>query len=141
MATLKTSYTTDSVADFVAQLDDAQKQADSTQLIALMQKITGEEARMFGKNIIGFGEYHYVYASGHEGYAPLLAFSPRKAALSLYIYAGPAQGEQLLEGLGKFKMGKACIYAKKLDDLKEDVLQSLMAHTVAYLSQKYKRIH
>jgi len=141
LATLKTIYNDHAVADFIAQLDDAQKRSDSIHLITLMQKITGVEARMFGKDIIGFGEYHYVYASGHEGSAPLLAFSPRKAALSLYIYAGAEQGEQLLEGLGKFKMGKACIYAKKISDLNEEVLLSLMDHTVAYVSQKYQRIH
>ena len=93
---------------------------------------------MWGPSIIGFGSYHYKYASGHEGDAPLIGFSPRKAAFSLYVFSPTQENEQLLDGLGKFKMGKACIYVKKLSDLNLDALEKLCKYSIAYLNEHHE---
>ncbi|MDD3458153.1 MAG: DUF1801 domain-containing protein, partial [Weeksellaceae bacterium] len=98
--------------------------------------------KMFGPSIIGFGNYHYKYDSGHEGDAPLVAFSPRKAAISLYVYSGymgHTIQDELLKNLGKFKMGKSCIYVKKLSDIDLEVLKKIMQSTIDFLETKYGR--
>ena len=120
MAKTKTTYTAASVTDFVEALENDQKKTDSYKLIELMSQVSGCEATMWGPTIIGFGNYHYKYDSGHEGDAPVLGFSPRKAAISLYVFTGLEEHEHLLSGLGKYSMGKACIYAKKLADRSEE---------------------
>ena len=103
-----------------------------------MQNITGYEPKMWGPSIIGFGSYHYKSdRSKQEGDWPLVGFSPRKAAISLYVYAGNPQHKHLLENLGKFKMGKACIYIKKLSDINETELKNLIKETIAYIHSKY----
>jgi hypothetical protein len=113
MAKNKTSETDANVLEFLdAFVDKEQKKADSLKLIKLMKKWTGYEPRMWGPSIIGFGSYHYKYASGHEGDAPILGFSPRKAQFSLYIYSKTQKSDELLKKFGKFTMGKACIYIK-----------------------------
>ncbi len=140
MPTNKTTFTDESVITFINQVDNEQKRADSLRLIDLMQHVSGEEAKMYGPSIIGFGHYHYKYASGHEGDAPLIGFSPRKATISLYVHTGCAEQEHLLEGLGKFRIAKACIYIKKLADIDENVLIALMQGTIDFISQKYTRI-
>ncbi|WDF70273.1 DUF1801 domain-containing protein [Sphingobacterium oryzagri] len=140
MATNKTTFNEQPVADFIEALDNPQQKADSLALIELMEAVSGEKATMFGPNIIAFGKYAYTYASGHSGEAPLLAFSPRKNALSLYVYTGLEAHQSFLEGLGKYKMGKACIYVKKLTDIDLDVLQRLMQHTLDFVSQTYTRV-
>lgn len=114
-----------------------QKRKDSFELLSLMQEATGCEPLMWGPSIIGFGNYHYKYKSGHEGDAPLLGFSPRKAAISLYVYSGCADHEHLLKDLGKFTMGKACIYVKKLSDIDKNTLKKMMAATIDFLHTKY----
>jgi hypothetical protein len=121
--------------------DTEQKKADSFELVKLMQNITRHEPKMWGSSIIGFGNYHYKYDSGHEGDAPLLGFSPRKTAISLYVYSGYLgcnEQDELLKDLGKFKMGKACIYIKKLSDINLDILEKLMKTTIDFLQTKYK---
>lgn len=140
MAKNKTEFTSDDVLAFIEKVEDAQKRSDSLQLLKLMEKVTGEKAQMYGPTIIGFGKYHYKYASGHEGEAPLLGFSPRKAAFSLYVFTGLDDHRHLLENLGKFKVAKACIYAKKLADINEKELIQLMKASVQYISDKYTRI-
>lgn len=140
MAKVKTQFTEDDVLSFVDQVDSEQKRIDSLRLIELMEEATGEKAKMFGPSIIGFGKYHYKYATGHEGVAPLLGFSPRKAAISLYTYTGSPKHEYLLEGLGKYKIGKACIYIKKLSDINEDVLKRMMKESIDFISTLYSRI-
>ncbi len=140
MAKNKTTYTGESVAAFIEQVDDERKRKDSYYLVKLMERISGEKATMFGPSIIGFGKYHYVYASGHEGEAPLIGFSPRKAAISLYVFTGSDEHVPLLEGLGKFKLGKACIYIKKTEDIHEGTLIKLMEATIDFLSSRYTRI-
>ena len=139
MAKNKTSETNKNVKDFINEFADTeQKKTDSFELIELMKKITGYEARMWGPSIIGFGKYHYKYASGHEGDAPLMGFSPRKAAISLYVFTGLDEHKHLLNGLGKFKMGKVCIYIKRLSDIDRQKLKVLMTETLKYMHTKYK---
>ena len=140
MAANKTGFTDVSVSSFIEGIDNKQKKKDSYYLIELMKRISGEEPRMYGPTIVGFGEYRYKYDSGHEGVAPLLGFSPRKAAISLYVFTGLDSQAYLLDGLGKFTMGKACIYVKKMADINEDVLIKLMEASIAYVSEKYTRI-
>ncbi len=140
MAKNKTTYTTESVTEFIDQVENKQKHADSLRLIELMQQVSNEKPKMWGPSIIGFGNYSYQYASGHNGEAPVLGFSPRKAAISLYVFSGGPGQEDLLKDLGKFTMGKACIYIKKLSDINEGVLVSLMQSSLSYLSSTYQRI-
>lgn len=139
MAKNKTTATNEDVIQFIqAFADSEQKIQDSYRLIELMQKISGKEPYMYGSSIVGFGSYHYKYDIGHEGDAPLLGFSPRKAAISLYVFIGQKEHEPLLNDLGKFKMGKACIYVKKLSDINEDKLIALCKTTIEWLKTKYE---
>lgn len=138
MAKTKTAETAKDVNEFILEFTDSeQKRKDSYELIQLMEEISGFKAKMWGPSIIGFGSYHYKYASGHEGDAPLLGFSPRKAALSLYVYTGLPEHEYLLKDLGKFTKGKVCIYAKKLSDINRDSLVKLMQESLNYMKEKY----
>jgi hypothetical protein len=128
----KTSETQVNVTDFVnSYVEKDEKKADSFQLIELMSKWSGFEPKMWGPTIIGFGSYHYKYASGHEGDMPLIGFSPRKAEFSLYVYSPTEESKLLLDNLGKFKMGKACIYIKKLSDININTLEKLCKATIA----------
>ncbi|ESU18776.1 hypothetical protein FCR2A7T_21790 [Flavobacterium cauense R2A-7] len=138
MAKNKTAQTNENVIQFIETFATSeQKKQDSYTLLQLMQEVSGHKPKMWGPTIIGFGSYHYKYESGHEGDAPLLGFSPRKAAISLYVFTGLKEHEPFLEGLGKFKMGKACIYANKLADINLEVLKKLMQETIAYMNNKY----
>lgn len=139
MTELKTKQNNTSVTEFIHTFADSeQKRKDSFELLSLMQEFTGYEPKMWGPSIIGFGSYHYKSErSRQEGDWPLVGFSPRKAAISLYVYTGLKEHEHLLDGLGKFKMGKACIYVKKLSDIDQDVLKRLMKETIAYLQKRY----
>jgi len=137
MAKNKTTETTNSVIDYVNAVENERQRNDSFQLLEIMQDISGHEPKMWGPSIIGFGSYHYRYNSGHEGDAPLIGFSPRKAATSLYVFTGLEQHQHLLDGLGKYKMGKACIYIKKLSDINEQNLRTVMEETINFLKLKY----
>jgi Domain of unknown function (DU1801) len=103
-----------------------------------MKKWSGFEPKMWGPTMIGFGSYHYKYASGHEGDAMMIGFSPRKAEFSLYISAPGNDNKVLLEKLGRYKMGKACIYFKKLADLDLDILEKLSKATIRYISEHHE---
>lgn len=139
MAKTKTTYTGQSVPEFIdAFVDNEQSKADSVQLIGLLEKWTGEQAKMWGPSIIGFGNYHYRYASGHEGDAPVLAFSPRKAALTLYVYSDTERSRELVDQLGIFKMSKACIYLKKLSDINLEILRELCIESIKYISEHHE---
>jgi len=139
MASNKTIETEASVTNFInSTVDNEQKKADSFQLIDLMEKWSGFKPRMWGPSIIGFGSYHYKYASGREGDAPLIGFSPRKSALSLYTYSPVDEHKHFLEDLGKYKMGKACIYAKKLSDINIETLEKMSKATIAYLNEHHE---
>ena len=135
MAEPKTKQTDADVNEFIMTFADTeQKQKDSFELVKLMQKVTGHEPKMWGPSIIGFGEYHYKSErSSQEGDWPLVGFSPRKAAISLYVFTGSDEHRHLLENLGKFKMGKACIYIKKLSDIDQAELVKLMQTTINFL--------
>ena len=138
MSKLKTKPTEIDVYEFIDSFANTeQKRKDSKDLIELMARISGFEPVMWGPSIIGFGEYHYVYESGHEGDAPLVVFSPRKSAISLYVFTGVEKHNYLLENLGKFRKGKSCIYVNKLADINIDQLSLLMIETIRYLNEKY----
>ena len=135
----KTTETTVSVTDFINSFADSeQKKTDSFQLIELMKKWSGFEPKMWGPTIIGFGSYHYRYASGHEGDAPILGFSPRKAAFSLYVVSPGSENKKLLDELGKYKMSKACIYVKKLSDINISALKELCIESIKYISEHHE---
>jgi hypothetical protein len=137
MAKNKTIETTNSISGFINSVENEQQRNDSIRLIEMMQDISGCEPRLWGASIIGFGSYHYKYASGHEGDAPLIGFSPRKSATSLYVYSNPEASEHLLQKLGKYKMGKACIYIKKISDIDEQILKQIARNTIAFLTKRY----
>ena len=131
MAENKTKPTKLSVAAFIDALTDQTKRADAKALAKLMQSVTGEKPQMWGPSIIGFGSHHYKYDSGREGDMPLAGFSPRKAATVLYIGAGFSDAEALLAKLGKHTTGKGCLYIKKLADVDQNVLETLVVKSVA----------
>ncbi|WP_129715644.1 DUF1801 domain-containing protein [Pedobacter sp. SYP-B3415] len=139
MAEIKTKPTAADVGEFIdAFADTEQKRLDALQLLQFMQEVTGHTAKVWGSSIIGFGSYHYTSErSRQEGDWPLVGFSPRKAAISLYVYSGAPGQEELLAGLGKFKMGKGCIYIKKLADVNQEVLKQLIETTIVFLEDKY----
>lgn len=138
MAKNKTTKTDINVIDFLnTYVDNDQKKADSFRLIELMRDWSGFDPKMWGPTIVGFGSYHYKYASGHEGDAPLIGFSPRKAAFSLYVFSPVENNRQLLNDLGKFKMGKACIYVKKLSDISVVTLKQLCEASIKYLNEHH----
>lgn len=139
MAELKTKQHDADVIEFINTFADSeQKRQDSMAILELMQDFTGFEPKMWGATMIGFGSYHYKSdRSKQEGDWPLVGFSPRKAAISLYVYSGMPEHEYLLKDLGKFKMGKACIYVKKLSDINQEVLKELMRVTIDFLNTRY----
>lgn len=135
----KTSETEVSVRDFIdSYVDNEQKKTDSFRLIGLMREWSGFEPRMWGPTIIGFGSYHYKYASGHEGDAPLIGFSPRKAAFSLYVFSPTAGNKHLLDELGKFRIAKACIYIKKVSDINILTLEKLCRSSIEYINEHHE---
>lgn len=140
MAEIKTKQNDADVATFINTFADTElKKKDSFELLKLMQNLTGFEPKMWGGTIIRFGSYHYKSErSRQEGDWPLIGFSPRKAAISLYVYSGCAGQEALLNELGKFKMGKGCIYVKKLSDINIEILIKMMQQTIEFLQTKYK---
>lgn len=133
----KTKPTVESVAAFLAAVADEQKRQDCQAVLGLMEEVTGFAPALWGDSIVGFGQYHYKYASGHEGDWFLTGFSPRKQNLTLYIQGGFEQYQPLLDKLGKFKLGKACLYIKKLDDIDRETLRELVRQSVAYMQQLY----
>jgi hypothetical protein len=131
----KTTETEVAVIDFIHSfVDNEQKKQDSFKIIELMKKWSGFEPKMWGPTIVGFGSYHYKYASGHEGDSMIIGFSPRKNEFSLYVLATDKEYSPLLDGLGKYKMGKSCIYFKKLSDLNISVLEAICKETIKHLS-------
>jgi hypothetical protein len=137
MAEQKTKPTEQSVESFLSKVTDEKVRDDCSALIKLMKKVTGSAPKMWGPSIVGFGKYHYKYDSGHEGYACLTGFSPRKPNITLYVMPGSPGHEGLLKKLGKHKAGKGCLYIKKLDDVNVSVLESLVEQSVESLKKKY----
>ncbi len=139
MAALKTQQTQANVHEFINSFAQTeQKRKDSFELLRMITEFTGYEPKMWGESIIGFGSYHYKSErSRQEGDWPLVGFSPRKAAISLYVYSGCSGQEEMLKDLGKFKMGKSCIYVKKLSDINQDQLKKLIRSTIDHLQTRY----
>ncbi|KGR74477.1 DUF1801 domain-containing protein [Ureibacillus sinduriensis] len=128
-----------SVMEFIETVENPKKREDAYKLLKIFEETTGFEAKMWGPSIIGFGSYHYRYESGHEGDAPLVGFSPRKAKISLYFATGDTEREKLLERFGKHTSGKACVYINKLADVNEEVLKQLIEQSIAFLQKMYPR--
>ncbi len=137
MARLKTAPTGESVEQFLQEITDEGQREDCRSLEKLMRAITGDPPRMWGASIVGFGSYHYRYASGREGDWFLTGFSPRKKNLTLYIMSGFAGYEALLKKLGKHRTGKSCLYVKRLSDLDPATLRELIAQSVKHVAQRY----
>ncbi len=134
MAELKTQENDASVEAFLASVDHDKRREDSFAMLALMKEVTGEEPRMWGTSIVGFGHYHYKYKSGREGEWFLTGFSPRKQNLTLYIMSGFDDYDALLARLGKYKTGKSCLYVNKLEDVDPEVLKELVRRSVAHMA-------
>ena len=130
MAELKTKRTDRSVEEFLNTVVDEQRRQDCRVVLQIMKQVTKAEPKMWGTSIVGFGGYHYKYASGREGDWFLAGFSPRKQNLTLYITAGFERYDALLSKLGKHKTGKSCLYIKKLDDVDVETLKELIQQSV-----------
>ena len=130
MAEMKTKPSSDSVEQFLAGVADPARRDDCRVLLGLMRRITGEEARMWGPSIVGFGRYHYKYDSGREGDWFLTGFSPRKSDLTVYITPGLHRYPDLLKRLGKHKNGKSCLYLKRLAEVDLGILERLVAASI-----------
>lgn len=133
----KTKVNNQDVLAFIQQVESDKRREDSLKLLDIFTETSGHPPNMWGDNIIGFGRYHYKYASGHEGDAPLVGFSPRKAKISLYFATGDPDRNLLLEKLGKHTSGKACVYINKLDDIDVDVLKQLIIQSIKFLHTLY----
>lgn len=141
MAETKTKPTAVSPAQFIAAIDDPRRREDAEALDAMMRRVSGQEPVMWGPSMIGYGTYHYRYASGHEGDAMRIGFSPRKGQHSLYLLEycedTPADEQALLDRLGKHTRGKSCLYVKKLADVDMDVLEQLTARSWKSMAKRY----
>ena len=136
MAELKTKVTRESVAGFISKLKDPKRRKECEALLTLMKRATKATPKMWGTSIVGFGEYHYKGASGREGDWFVTGFSPRATALTVYLIAGVARFESQLEKLGKHKVGKGCLYIRKLEDIDLKVLEQMVAKSYKLLTKK-----
>lgn len=137
MAELKTKQTKQSVEKFLNSIADKKRREDCFTILEMMKQITRMEPKMWGPSIIGFGNYHYKYESGHEGDMCRIGFSPRKQNLTLYILPGFANYEELMKKLGKYKTGKSCLYINKLEDVDIATLKKLIKEGFTYMAKKY----
>jgi len=131
MAEMKTIQTEASVEDFLNLIENDQKREDCFEIVKMMKQVTKKEPKMWGPSIIGFGSYHYKYASGREGDAPQIGFSPRKQNITLYILSGSDHENPLLQKLGKHSTSKVCLYIKRLADVDKKVLLELIKESFA----------
>jgi len=138
MAELKTKENKASVNQFIDAIENSSRKKDCLIIKKIMQDITGKRAMMWGDSIVGFGRYHYKYASGGEGDFFITGFSPRKQNFTIYIMPGYTGYQQLLKKIGKHKHGKSCLYVKSLDDIDLDVLKELIAASVAEMKSLYQ---
>ena len=134
---LKTKENDNSVITFIEAVENVKKREDAYQLLDIFTETTGYQAKMWGTSIIGFGAYHYKYASGHEGDAPLVGFSPRKAKISLYFATNEPTREELLKDFGKHTSGKACVYINKIADINIEILKALINESMRFLREMY----
>lgn len=137
MAEAKTKPTGVSVEKHIACLPNEQLRSDAQTLVAMMRRVTKQEPKMWGPSIVGFGSYHYKYASGHEGDSALAGFAARKSEFAIYLVAGFEGQEELLAKLGKHKTAKACLYIRRLADVDLKVLEKLVARSVAEMKRRY----
>jgi len=137
MAELKTKPNDASVEEFIKGVEDEAKREDCRTVLKLMSEASGEKAVMWGPSIVGFGTYHYKYASGREGDWMKTGFSPRKQNLTLYIMDGFGKYDELLSALGPHKTGKSCLYIKKLEDIDLMVLKKLVKASITHFDKKY----
>lgn len=135
MYELKTKETNKNVSEFIEKIEHPRKKEDAYTLLNLFEEVTGYEGKLWGESIIGFGSYHYKYATGHEGDAPIVGFSPRKAKISLYLATENPEREVLLEKFGKHTTSKACIYVNKLSDIDLDILKKLIIHSIDFFNK------
>ncbi len=136
MSDLKTRQTDQDVQTYLKGIEDEKKRADSLAVMALMEEVTGEAPKMWGDSIVGFGSYHYKYESRREGDWFLTGFAPRAKNLTLYIGAGFDRYDELLQDLGKFKTGKACLYINELEDVDTGTLRELIKLSVDHMSKR-----
>ena len=139
MAELKTKVNDASVVKFLTTVEDEQQRKDSFEIMELMKEASGDEPTMWGDSIVGFGSYHFKYASGKEGDWMRIGFSPRKGKTSLYLMCGVEHEKEILERIGKYKSGKSCFYIKKLSDVKKDVLLELIESAIKKMDEQYPR--
>ena len=137
MAELKTRENDASVEDFLNAIEHDGRREDSKTVNDIMRRLTGLEPKMWGDSMVGFGRYHYKYASGNEGEWFITGFAPRKSALTVYIVPGFTRFEKLTKRLGKYKTGKSCLYIKKLDDVDMDTLEELIRLSVERMKEAY----
>jgi len=137
VAANKTVPTSSDVEEFLNGVENDNRREDAFRVLEIMKRITGEEPKMWGPGIVGFGTYHYKYDSGREGDFLRTGFSPRKTALTLYIMSGFTGVDSIMNRLGKYKTGKSCLYVKKLDDINPGALEELIRGSLAYIEQKY----
>ena len=132
----KTVPNSKSVTAFIKE-QDATRQKECRAVMQVMRRVTRKNPKMWGTSIVGYGKYHYKYASGREGDFMITGFSPRKQALTVYVMDGFAPHKALMKKLGKYKTGKSCLYIKKLDDIDLDVLEKLIERSVATMKKTY----
>jgi hypothetical protein len=137
MAQNKTKPTNASIADYIASRADEQQHSDCRELMALLREITRQTPKMWGPSIVGYGVYRYTYESGHTGEAPVVGFAIRGRELVIYLLAESQRQMSLLSKLGKHRMGKSCLYFKRLADLDKSVLEQLVANSVADVKRRY----
>jgi hypothetical protein len=137
MAENKTVENKTSVTAFLSAIEDKRKRSEAKKIAAMMRKASGSQAKMWGSSIVGFGKYHYKYASGREGDSALVGFSPRKQNIAVYIMPGFKEFPTLMKKLGKYKTGKSCLYLSKLDDVDEGVLEDLIDKSVKLMRKRY----
>ncbi|KUP09194.1 hypothetical protein Q73_03750 [Bacillus coahuilensis m2-6] len=137
MYELKTKENDRDVVEFIESVESPKKREDAYKLLDIFTETTGYSAKMWGPSIIGFGSYHYRYDSGHEGDAPIVGFSPRKAKISLYFATSEETRTELSSRFGKHTTGKACVYVNKLADIDEDVLKEWITATVNHIKATY----
>ncbi|GMQ81868.1 MAG: hypothetical protein BMS9Abin05_1305 [Rhodothermia bacterium] len=138
MSDLKTKPTDSSVDDFLSGVHDEEKRADCFAILELMKKVTGDQPRMWGASMVGFGSYHYKYDSGREGDWFITGFAPRKKELSVYIMSGFKRCDDLMQKLGKYRTGKSCLYLKRLRDVDVGILRELVEQSVAHMRSIYE---
>ena len=136
MAELKTQKNDGDVTAFIESVEDETKRSDCHELVTMMERLTGDPASMWGKSIVGFGNYSYKTSDGKSHSWFKVGFSPRKQNLTLYIMTGFDKYDGYLTRIGKHSLGKSCFYVKKLDDIDRDVLEEMVAESIRWIDNR-----